>query len=107
MTLLESVVALVILGLAATGFLEIFQQTGRSTRDAGAWSAAVSYAEEGVEAAKIGGNALDDSQRAEAPVGLRRRIELRPWRGRIADLVVTVTLEDGRQLTVRRLVSAR
>ncbi len=106
MTLLESVVALVILGLAATGFLEIFQQTARDTREAAAWSSAVSYAEEGIEAAKIGPGAVAGAQRESAPPHLQRRIEIAPWRGRIADLVVTVTFDDGRHFIIHRLVEA-
>ncbi len=105
MTLLESMVALVILSLSAVGFLEVFQGANRSTRDAQAWVAAVSYAEEGVEAAKIGDAALAESQREAAPGGMSRRIELRPWRGRVADVVVTVTLAAGQQFTLHRLVA--
>lgn len=105
MTLLESVVALVILGLSAVGFLEVFQGASRSTQDAQAWVAAVSYAEEGVEAAKIGGAALVGSQLAAAPGRMSRRIELRPWRGRVSDVVVTVTLPAGQQFTLHRLVT--
>lgn len=105
MTLLESVVALVILGLSAVGFLEVFQGASRSTTDAQAWVTAVSYAEEGVEAAKIGGAALVASERAAAPAGMSRRIELQPWRGRVADVVVTITLPGGQRFALHRLVT--
>ena len=49
MTLLESLVALVIIGLTAVGFLELFQGTSRSSRDADAWLQAVAYAESAME----------------------------------------------------------
>ena len=45
MTLLESIVALVILGLAAVGFLELFQRASVATRDTANWSRAVAVAE--------------------------------------------------------------
>lgn len=104
MTLLESVIALVILGLASVGFLELFQSTNRSTRDAQDWVTAVAYAEEGIEAVKA--NALDASVSNPPPTGLARNIELKPWRDGMTDVVVTVTMTGGAQLVLHRLVTA-
>jgi len=105
-TLLESVVALVILGLASVGFLELFQGTSRSARSAETWVTAVAYAEQAVEAAKVGQLALDESARRPAPPGFGRRIEVRPWRPGLAQLVVTVTMPRGSEFVIHRLVPA-
>jgi len=105
-TLLESVVALVILGLAAVGLLELFQGSARGTRDAEAWVTAVAYAEEGIEGLKAGlAPGVQDSR--NTPAGFRRRMELRGWRSGMADAVVTVTLPGGSQLVVHRLISLK
>ncbi|MBA2707396.1 MAG: type II secretion system protein [Gemmatimonadaceae bacterium] len=103
MTLLESVVALVILGLAAVGLLELFQGSARGTRDAEAWVTAVAYAEESVEQLKAGlPPGVQDVRRA--PTGFRKSVELRAWRNSMTDAVVTVTLPGGSQLVVHRLI---
>lgn len=105
MTLLESVIALAILGLASVGFLELFQSTNRSTRNAQEWVSAVAYAEEGIEAVKA--NALDASVANPAPAGFDRTIELKPWRDGMTDVVVTVTMSGGAQFVIHRLVAAQ
>ncbi|MEO5580867.1 MAG: type II secretion system protein [Gemmatimonadaceae bacterium] len=107
MTLLESVIALVILGLASVGFLELFQSTNRNTRDAQEWVTAVAYAEEGIEAAKAGQSALNQSAASPAPRGFARRVEVKAWRGGMTDVVVTVTLRDGAEFVIHRLVAAQ
>lgn len=104
MTLLESVIALVIFGLASVGFLELFQSTNRSTRNAQEWVTAVAYAEEGIEAVKAG--AVDASVSNPVPAGLTRTIELKPWRYGMTDIVVTVTMTGGAQFVIHRLVAA-
>lgn len=104
MTLLESLVALVILGLAAVGFLELFQRASLATRDTAAWSHAVRVAELTMERAVL----------MPAPVrdtigGLPRRVELRPWGAGLQELVVSVEVPPPAGATVRlhRLVTAR
>jgi type II secretory pathway pseudopilin PulG len=105
MTLLEAMVALVILGLSAVGFLEGFQGASRSATDAEAWTRAAAYAEEGIESGAIGGAALRDASSTPLPEGFARTIEVRPWRGSVNDVVVTVTFPRGGRLVVHRLVS--
>lgn len=105
MTLLESVIALVILGLASVGFLELFQSTNRSTRDAEQWATAVAYAEEGIEAVKA--NAVAASASNPAPAGFVRNIELKPWRDGLTDVVVTVAMAGGARFVVHRLMLVR
>jgi type II secretory pathway pseudopilin PulG len=105
MTLLEGIVALVITGLAAVGFLGVYQQGARATHDRATWGAVVAYAEAGMEAAKAGGAALQEAQH-EQREGLRRRIERQRWQGALDELVVTVEGRDGQVLRLSRL-SAR
>lgn len=104
MTLLETVVALVILSLSAIGVLGIFQQANRAAVDAQAWSVATSYAEEGVEAAKIGPAALRELDTPRLRAGFARRLDVRPAVHGLADVSVTVTVPGGASLVVHRLV---
>ena len=107
MTLLESLVALVIVGLTAVGFLELFQGTSRSSRDADVWLQAVAYAESTMESSKIEDpRSVDD---APPPAGLARRIDVRPWPGGhgIDQVTVTVTLPGGGAFVLHRLARAQ
>lgn len=103
MTLLETVVALVILSLSAIGVLGIFQQTNRAAVNAQAWSVATSYAEHGVEATKIGPAALRNLDATPLRAGFGRRIEMRPAAHGLADVTVTVTVPGGASIVVHRL----
>jgi type II secretory pathway pseudopilin PulG len=51
MTLLEALLALVILGLSAVGYLDVYQASARSVRDAGEWTQVVALAESAMEGA--------------------------------------------------------
>jgi type II secretory pathway pseudopilin PulG len=102
MTLLESIVATVILGLAAVGFLELFQRATIATRDAGSWSRAVAAAERSMESAVLRPEAVSDSVD-----GMRRRIELRQSRvPGVREIVVIVDVPPptGARVELRRLV---
>lgn len=104
LTLLEVMVALVILGLVATGFLETFAQALRASADARAWAQALVYAEEGQEAVKIEGVAGVAASGTALGGGFSRRVEVRPWRDGVARATVTVTLPDGARFALDRLV---
>jgi type II secretory pathway pseudopilin PulG len=93
-SLLETMVAIVILGLVGVGFLQTFQATSRSTRDAEAWVRAVSAAEAAMEETKLG----------VAPAA-GAAVEVRPWPGAPGVDVVTVTvaLPDGGSFVLQRL----
>jgi type II secretory pathway pseudopilin PulG len=100
-TLLEALVALVILGLTATGFLESFRAGSRTAREAVEWSTAVAAAEATLE------GALLDAPPADSLARWRPRVTTEPWEGapRAVDVVAaTVTLPDGAEFTLRRLV---
>ena len=98
MTLLETLVALVILGLAGVGFLQGFQATSRNNASTQAWVEAVSAAEAAMEETKLGAPPTSDA-----------RVEVRPWPGAPdVDLVtVTVALPDGGSFVLHRLVRVR
>ena len=100
MTLLEALVALVILGLGAGGFLGLFQQSARTAHGAAEWTRLVAYAESGMEAATLGAAPLDTLP------GYGRAVAVRPWRGALAQVDVTVTSPRGARFTLRRLVDA-
>jgi type II secretory pathway pseudopilin PulG len=104
MTLLESMVALVILGLAAVGFLELFQRASVATRDTAAWSRAVAAAEVSMERAVLLPESVVDSVD-----GLRRRIDVRPWSAGVREIIVTVDVPPpaGASVVLHRLVAAQ
>ena len=110
MTLLEALVALVILSLAVVGYLDVFQSGARSVRDASEWTRTVALAESAMEGATLG-DALQ-SQQGMAPDGARaagyeERMEVRPWRPGVNEIVVTVTAPRGTTFTLRRLARER
>ena len=98
MSLLETLVALVILGLAGVGFLETFQATSRSTASAETWVEAVAAAEAVMEETKLGVAPPSDV-----------RVEVRPWPGAVGVELVTVTvaLPNGGSFVLQRLARAR
>ncbi|MBA3892951.1 MAG: prepilin-type N-terminal cleavage/methylation domain-containing protein [Gemmatimonadales bacterium] len=106
LTLLEVMVALVILGLVATGFLETFAGALRATASTRTWAQAVVYAEQGQEALKIEGVARAAGPEAPLGGGFSRRIALHPWREGVVRAAVTVTLPDGARFELNRLVPA-
>ncbi|MSR22510.1 MAG: type II secretion system protein [Gemmatimonadetes bacterium] len=106
MTLLESLVALVIIGLTAVGFLEAFQTTSRSTRDAEVWVQAVGYAEASMEETKLGTFLRDPTALDALPASFTDDIVVEPWAGArsITQITVTVTLPGGGTFALHRLV---
>ena len=103
MTLLEALVALVILGVSATGFLGAFQASAQSTRNADAWVTAVSLAEASMEATKFENAQLPGDS---LPPGFSRTIRARPWdeAARIDEIMVRIGMPDGGAFELRRLV---
>ena len=108
MTLLESLVALVIMGLTAVGFLDVFRTTSRSTRDAEVWVQAVGYAEASMEETKLGTFAVDPTVLDARSGGFARDVVVEPWPGQdgVALVTVTVTLPGGGTFVLHRLVRA-
>ena len=106
MTLLESLVALVILGVAAVAFLGALHVTSSSTRDMEVWLEAVGYAESTMELTKLGAGAATalDVQ----PTGFSREVTETRWVGGrgLDEVTVTVALPEGGHFEVHRLVRA-
>jgi type II secretory pathway pseudopilin PulG len=107
MTLLESLVALVVLGTTAAAFLGALHVSSRTTRDVEEWLQAVSYAEMSMELTKLGpGGSLPvlDAQ----PAGFARDVSVRPWAGGrgVEQVTVSVSLPDGGEFVLHRLVRA-
>jgi len=99
-------VALVILGLVATGFLETFAGALRSTARTRTWAQALVYAEEGQEATKIGGAGRTPNGDTALGGGFSRRIAVHPWRDGVSRATVTISLPDGARFELDRLVAA-
>lgn len=107
LTLLEVMVALVILGLVATGFLEAFAGALRASAQSRAWAQALVYAQEGQEAIKLEGAASAAALPVELGGGFERRIDSQPWRAGLERATVVVSLPGGARFEVVRLVRAR
>jgi prepilin-type N-terminal cleavage/methylation domain-containing protein len=103
LTLLEVMVALVILGLVGLGYLQLFHQSHRVVADSRQWLAAVVYAEDGVEEVKLQGVA-NLPMAENLPGGFRRQISSSPWRPGLAAVTVTVSLPGGGSFDLQRLV---
>ena len=106
LTLLEIMVALVILGLVVVGYLELFGATVRTSHDTVMWTEAVTYAEQGMELAKLGPSAVALDAAESRADGFRRRIGVRPWSRGIQLVTVTVSMPDGAEFSLNRLVEA-
>lgn len=105
MTLLEAIIALVILGLVVLSYLELFAGTVRSSDQAQTWSQAVVYAEDAMEAAK-----LEEQGPRVVPVerlggGFERRVEVNRYGPGLARVTVVVSLPQGGRFELERLVS--
>jgi type II secretory pathway pseudopilin PulG len=112
-TLLEALAALVILGVSAVGYLELFHGAGRSVRDADEWTQAASVAASALDAATLGAATLSapavDVAPPSPPPGYTHRLERRAWlvNPQVTELVVTVTTPTGASMTVHRLARTR
>jgi prepilin-type N-terminal cleavage/methylation domain-containing protein len=104
LTLLEVMVALVILSLVATGFLEIFTGALRTSAETRTWAQALLYAEEGQE--RVGRESRARLLNSEEALGggFTRRTAIHPWREGVSRATVTVTLPDGERFELHRLV---
>lgn len=104
MTLLEAMIAIVVLGLTAAGFLGALQTSSRATHDAEVWAHAVAYAESAMEETKLGAVAADPLS-ASLPGGYKREVSAQSWVGGAHMQLVTVriTLPGGGHFILRRL----
>jgi prepilin-type N-terminal cleavage/methylation domain-containing protein len=105
LALLEVMVALVILGLVAAGFLEAFAGALRASAQSRDWAQGLVYAELGMEELKVGGSAADRD--ATLGGGFTRHTEITPWRPGLDLATVTVGLPNGGRLEIERLLPAQ
>lgn len=99
MTLLEGVIALVVLGLSAVGFLDVFRSGADAATRAASWTELVQEAEAAMESASSG-VPLEVVTRSD----MRREVSTRPWRPGLDEILVEVRSPDGARFEVRRLV---
>ena len=107
LTLLETMVALVILGLVVLGFLAVFQSSARLAGDSERWSQAVAYAEDAMETVKIDPRGSAGPARAGLAGGFAQSVEARAWDDSLRLVTVVVTLPGGGRVTLNRLVEVR
>ncbi len=98
MSLLESLVSLVILAIAAVSFLGTFQQSARAARDADLWLRGTQIAEAAMEARKSGA-ALPPNE-----AGFVTTVAEQPVGPSLTDFAVVVHLPDGQRLVVHRIM---
>jgi prepilin-type N-terminal cleavage/methylation domain-containing protein len=99
MTLLEVLVALVILTMVGTSYLMLFSQSQRLVASARQWSDAVSYAQDAMELVKLG------RPPDPLPNGFRTQVARRPWLNGYSVVTVTVFLPTGQRFDLDRLTS--
>lgn len=104
LTLLETLVALVILGLVVVSGLQLLGETRRLTGQADAWARAVVYAEEGLDRAML--SPVPTARRDSLAGGFARQVEVRPWEEPgVLRVDVTVTWPDDGRFQLSRLVA--
>jgi prepilin-type N-terminal cleavage/methylation domain-containing protein len=106
LTLLETMVALVILGLVVVGYLEVFAGAARAQRDTEVWIQAVTYAEDGMELAKLDLESATLRGPEELQGGFRRQVSSRALGPGLRLVTVTVFFPDRGQFVLNRLLDS-
>ena len=108
LTLLETMVALVILGVVVVSYLEVFGVALRVADDARTWSRAVAYAEDGMEHVKLApaGAPAAVSAPERLAGGFERWVETRHWGegDGLVHVTIRVTLPGGGRYALEQLV---
>ncbi len=105
MTLLESVIACVLLAMVGVVCLEQVSEAARLQQRTAAWSAAIPAADEALAAALLSAPPPDVAGGIQGPrdaVSTQRR----PWRAGVDLIEVTVPVASGGRLSVSHLVAA-
>lgn len=106
LTLLEVLVALVILSLVVSGYLQLVHGAHALVIRSREWSAAVAYAVDGMEQAKLEPTDPRRERREALAAGFRRQVMTSPWRPGLALVTVTVTLPTGGRFALYRLLKS-
>lgn len=104
LALLEVMVALVILGMVAIGYLQLLQVSHTLVLRSRVQARAVSYAAAGMERAKLELPNLEPKPTELLPDGFRRETTTRRWRPGLALLTVMVYQPGGARFDLVRLV---
>jgi prepilin-type N-terminal cleavage/methylation domain-containing protein len=106
LTLLEVMVALVILGIVGVAILEVFGGSARAAASTGAWAQAVAYAEDAMERTKLLPLSRPGtlSSTESLPGDFERWVETEQWAPGVHQVTVVVTLPDGGKFELSRLV---
>ena len=99
LTLLEVLVALVVLTMVGVSYLQLFSESHRVVGASQQWSDAVAYAQDAMEHAKLTGT---DPQ-GPLPGGFRRQISRQPFGSGYTLVTVSVTLPNGARYDLHRL----
>jgi prepilin-type N-terminal cleavage/methylation domain-containing protein len=99
LTLLEVLVALVVLTIVGVSYLQLLSASHRVVGVSQQWSDAVGYAQDAMEHAKLTGA---DPQGA-LPGGFRRQITRQPFGGGYTLVTITVMLPNGARYNLDRL----
>ncbi|MEP6832739.1 MAG: hypothetical protein ABJB74_05060 [Gemmatimonas sp.] len=114
MTLMEAVVALLILALVGVGCLELTQGASNLEYSATQWNAAISAAESRM--AQVTSNAAGATEtslrvktavRAEVVRDADTQVTREPWRSGLDLISVSVPVANGKRYVLRRLVPAQ
>ncbi|MEO7996717.1 MAG: hypothetical protein ABI852_04685 [Gemmatimonadaceae bacterium] len=107
MTLMEAVVALVILALAGIGCLELAQGASNLEFSATEWNAAVTAAESRMAQVSVGAPADANLRVATTDSARTNHIEVtrEPWRSGLEMITVSVPVTGNRRYTLRKLVA--
>jgi prepilin-type N-terminal cleavage/methylation domain-containing protein len=100
LTLLEVLVALIVLSLVGLSALQLVHQSHGLASNARRWSDAVAYAQDAMEEAKLGALPSGDA----LPGGYRRQVTRQPWQPGFDRITITVFLPGGGQFDLHRLV---
>lgn len=104
MTLLESVLALAILGLTSTGILGVYQNALKATRASAEWLTGVAYAESVMESTKTGAHA--GASTANLPGGFQQQVTNEAIPGTSLRRVrVVIIFPDQREYIVERIAA--
>jgi Tfp pilus assembly protein PilV len=98
MSLLESLVSLLILAIAALSFLGTFQQSSLAARNSEHWLRGTQIAEAAMEARKSGAAAPPNER------GFVTTIAEQPIASGLVDVAVVVLLPDGQRLVLHRVM---
>jgi hypothetical protein len=107
MTLMEAVVALVILALAGVGCLQLAQGASNLEYNATEWNAAVTAAESRMAQVSVGVPADANTRVANADSARTNNIQVarEPWRVGLELITVSVPVTEGKYFVLRKIVT--